>query len=176
MIQNHVGTGQSSEQIAARRKRVSDERWQALPEVIRATFECTRKTAMYESLRALGVDVQPWRALEWAYESSRGPLVVTVWHDQIEVAPDGSLAYRIAPLEWQAESRAGPQAERASRMRELLAKHAGQEVYALLLKRGWDSHGTQKSERSAPDIRMWSLEPDGSAGFVLRRAVTRRVA
>jgi hypothetical protein len=154
----------------------STERWYALPEVIRATFECTRKVSMYQSLRALGVPAVPSRAVEWAYESTRGPLVVTVWHDHIEQEADGSLAYRIAPLEWQAESRTGPQAERAARMRALLAQHAGQDVYVLLLKRGWDSQGTQKAERNAPDIRMWTLEPEESAGFVLRRPVARSAA
>ena len=80
---------------------------------------------MYRSLRALGVDAQPSRSVEWAYESARGPLVVTVWHDQIEHEADGSLAYRIDALDWQAESRAGAQAVRAARMRELLAGHCG---------------------------------------------------
>lgn len=157
------------------RRRTCDARWSALPEVIRATFECAKKVPMYQSLRALGVDVQASRSVEWAYESARGLLVVTVWHDHIEREQDGSLVYRIDTLEWQAAGQ-GPQAERAIRMRELLARSAGQDVYVLLLKRGWDAQGTQKAERNAPDVRMWSLETAGDGRFALRRPVAKRAA
>ena len=78
----------------------------------------------------------------------------------------------INAVEWQAEAR-GLQVERATLMRELLVKHAGRESHVLLLKRGWDANDTQRAERNAPDIRMWTLEAAGEGRFVLRRPMLR---
>jgi len=156
-------------------RRACGERWNALPPVIRATFDCSRKVSVSQSLKALGVEATPSRAIERAYETASGVLVMTVWHDQIQRGADGTLTYAINAIEWQAEAR-GLQVERATLMRELLVKHAGKESHVLLLKRGWDANDTQRAERNAPDIRMWTLEAAGEGRFVLRRPMLRKAA
>ena len=156
-------------------RRACGERWNALPAVIRATFDCSRKVSVSQSLKALGVEATPSRAIERAYETAAGTLVMTVWHDQIQRGADGTLTYAINAAEWQAEAR-GLQVGRATLMRELLVKHAGQEAHVLLLKRGWDANDTQRAERNAPDIRMWALEAAGDGRFVLRRPMLRKAA
>jgi hypothetical protein len=161
------------EPSVAQLKRASGQRWNALPPVIRSTFDCTRKVSMSQSLRSMGVEVNSSRSLEWAHESMHGTLVVMVWHDHIEVEADGSLSYRIDSLQRQPGYQ-GMQAERAERMRALLAAHADRPVQVLLLKRGWDGRDTQKVERNAPDLRRWVLEAVGEDRFVLRRTVLRK--
>ena len=156
-------------------RRVCGERWNALPAVIRATFDCSRKVSVSQSLKTLGVEATPSRAIERAYETATGTLVMTVWHDQIQRGADGTLTYAINAADWQAEAR-GLQVERATLMRELLVKHAGKEAHVLLLKRGWDANDTQRAERNAPDIRMWTLEAAGDGRFVLRRPMLRKAA
>jgi hypothetical protein len=156
-------------------RRACGERWNALPAVIRATFDCSRKVSVSQSLKALGVEATPSRAIERAYETATGVLVMTVWHDQIQRGADGTLTYAINAAEWQAEAR-GLQVGRAALMHELLVKHAGQEAHVLLLKRGWDANDTQRAERNAPDIRKWTLEAAGDGRFVLRRPMLRKAA
>jgi len=153
----------------------SDERWQALPAVIRTTFECTQKTPMHESLRALGVAAEVSQTVQCVYASERGSLVVTVWADRIERESDGSLAYWIDAFDWRPRSQARP-AEGGARMATVLGKHLGEEVYVLLLKRGAGGEGVAGAERSAPDIVRWTLESAGQSWFVLRRPMARRVA
>jgi hypothetical protein len=163
------------EPSVAELRRISGERWEALPSVIRATFECAGRISLHQSLQALGVEAVPSRTVARAYESKRGPLVVTVWHDHIEHEADGRLAYRIDTLEWQAEA-TGSQGERVARVRELLTAHLGQEVYVLLLKREWNTDHTERVESNALDIVMWMLESAGHGRFVLRRPMVRRGA
>ena len=159
----------------AQQKRVSGERWRALPPVIRSTFECARRVPVSQSLKAMGVEVTPSRSHDLAQESWNGTLVVRVWHDQIDVESDGSLSYRIDSLQPLAGS-AGPAALRVERMRTMFTAHVGREVRVLLLKRGWDGHDMQKVEHQAPDLRNWVLESAGGDRFVLRRAVLRKAA
>jgi hypothetical protein len=173
--QTHTRSAVIASPTPAALRRASEERWKALPSVIRSTFDCARRVPMSQSLKAMGVDVTPARSLEWAYETMRGTLVVSVWHDHIDVEADGSLAYRIDSVQSQPEGK-GAQAARAERMRVLLAAHVGREVQVLLLKRGWASNDTQKAERNAPDLRKWVLESAGEDRFVLRRAVLRKAA
>jgi hypothetical protein len=160
---------------AEAQRRACSERWNALPGVIRATFDCARKVSVSQSLKALGVEATPSRAIERAYETASGTLVMTVWHDQIQRGADGTLTYAINAADWQAEAR-GLQVGRATLMRELLVKHAGQEAHVLLLKRGWDANDTQRAERNAPDIRMWTLQAAGDGRYVLRRPMLRKAA
>ena len=156
-------------------RRACGERWNALPAVIRATFDCSRKVSVSQSLKALGVEATPSRAIERAYETANCVLVMTVWHDQIQRGADGRLKYAIDTTEWQAEAR-GLQVERTTQMLGLLVKHAGREAHVLLLKRGWDANDTQRAERNAPDSRMWTLEAAGDGRFVLRRPMLRKAA
>jgi len=156
-------------------RRACGERWNALPAVIRATFDCSRKVSVSQSLKALGVEATPSRAIERAYETASGVLVMTVWHDQIQRGADGRLKYAIDTTEWQAEAR-GLQVGRTTAMHRLLVKHAGKEAHVLLLKRGWDANDTQRAERNAPDIRMWTLDAAGDGLFVLRRPMLRKAA
>jgi hypothetical protein len=146
------------EPSVAELRRISGERWEALPSVIRATFECAGRISLHQSLQALGVEAVPSRTVARAYESKRG-----------------RLAYRIDTLEWQAEA-TGSQGERVARVRELLTAHLGQEVYVLLLKREWNTDHTERVESNALDIVMWMLESAGHGRFVLRRPMVRRGA
>lgn len=168
-------SGDVTEPTVAQLKRVSGERWRALPPVIRSTFECARKVSMTQSLKAMGVETSASKLFDLARESWNGTLVVRVWHDQIDVEPDGSLSYRIDGLQLQAGF-AGTAAARLERMRKLFTAHVDREVRVLLLKRGWDGYDTQKVERNAPDLRNWELESAGGDRFVLRRAVLKKAA
>jgi hypothetical protein len=155
------------------RREISGEKWQTLPALIRAAFDCAGHVSMHQSLQVLGVDADPSGRVEWAYASSRGPLVVPVWHDQIECEPDGRLAYWIDTYEWQLAPESRPTAH-VTGLRSLLTRHLGTDVYVLLLKRGWDANDAQVAERTATDIVMWRLEAAGQDWFVIRRPTGSR--
>lgn len=155
--------------------RESEECWQALPDVLRAAFECSRHVPVRDALTTLGVsaaaNLEPIRGV---YESARGPLVMTVWHDRIEREGDGSLACWIDAFGWRPAGE-GPNADRNAETRGLLASHAGRDAYVLLLKRGWDATGAPVLERSALDIVMWRLAAAGQQWYVLRRPAVKRL-
>ena len=90
----------------------SEECWTTLPGVIRAVFECSQHVSVQDALEALGANNNAHDALginiARAYESTRGPLVVTVWHDQIEREIQGALACWIDGFGWRPDGE-GPQ-------------------------------------------------------------------
>ena len=151
----------------------SAESWKALPEVIRALFAASGQLSVHDSLQALDVPVPGGTIIERVYESTRGPLVVTVWHDQIERDAEGALTCWIDGYGWRPDGE-GPQDDHNAEVRRLLNKYAGRDVYALLLKRGWSAAGEPFVESSAPDIVMWMLESAGQQWFVLRRPTVKR--
>jgi len=65
------------------RKQIARDRWESLPTAIKDTFTNAPKVSMYEALRHMDVDAQPSRAVEWAYQTRKDSLIVTVWHEQI---------------------------------------------------------------------------------------------
>ena len=154
---------------AASRRRLCDARRNALPEVIRTAFECTKKTPMHELLRALGVEAEASSIVERVYESERGPPVVAVWLDRIERDADGSLAYWIDAFDGRPQARF---ADGSARLEAVLKKHVGEEVYVVLLERGPGGDGVA----GAPDIVRWTLASAGRSWFVLRRPMVRREA
>lgn len=155
-------------------RRCSEERWQALPEVLRAAFECSKNISMVDALQALGVEhTGAAGTVQCAYESVRGPLVMPVWHYHIERDADGSLAYWIDVFGWRPAGE-GPEGDRNAETRRLVSQNAGRDVYVLLLKRGWDAAGKPIVESSAPDIVMWRLESAGQQWYVLRRPRVQR--
>jgi hypothetical protein len=155
-------------------RRLSEERWDALPEVLRAAFDCSKHVSMVDALQTLGVDNTGAAAtVQCVYESVRGPLVMPVWHYHIERDADGSLAYWIDAFGWRPEGE-GPQGDRNAETRRLLAQNAGHDVYVLLLKRGWNDSGKPVVAASAPDIVMWRLESAGQQWYVLRRPRVQR--
>jgi hypothetical protein len=163
-----------AEQDSLEARRLSDERWHALPEVLRAAFDCSKHISMLDALQTLGVeDTGAAGTVQAAYESTRGPLVMPVWHCHIERDVDGSLTYWIDAFGWRPEGE-GPQGERNAATRRLLSQHAGRDAYVLLLKRGWDASGKPIVECSAPDIVMWRLESAGQQWYVLRRPRVHR--
>ena len=165
---NHRHAGRT----AAQGRPNTDELWQALPAVIHAAFECVGNVPVHQSLYALGVEVPPSETVEWGYETEDGPLVVTVWHDQIEREADGSFAYWIDAFTWRPHQES-LQADHLLRMHEILDQHVGQDVYVLIMKRGRDASETPRDVRNAPDVVMWRLEAAGQNWFVLRRPMTR---
>src|SRR5512144_651072 len=66
-------------------RRTTTRRWQTLPDVIHAAFDCSRHVGVADALASLGVR-QSWPegAIERACLSEQGTLVATVWHDGIE--------------------------------------------------------------------------------------------
>jgi hypothetical protein len=76
-----------SDRTPTERKTIARERWESIPTVIRDIFANAPKLAMYEALRKLGVDASAKRSVEWAYKLQNGALVVTVWHDHIQLSP-----------------------------------------------------------------------------------------
>ena len=148
-------------------RRDNDERWHALPEVLRAAFDCSKHISMVDALQTMGVE-NTAGTIACVYESVRGPLVLTVWHHNIDRDAEGSLTYWIDAFGWRPEGE-GPQDERNAQMRRLLSTHTGRDVYVLLLKRSWNGYGIAVAESSAPDIVMWRLESAGQEWFVLRR-------
>jgi hypothetical protein len=153
------------------RKQIARLRWESLPDVLKGVFQNAPKLSMYEVLRKLGVDAQPTRAVEWAYPTKDGAVVVTVWHDQIREDPAGGLYYYIPTSKWRRE---GPlQQQRADQMRALLEANSGKAVKAMLLKHEWDKKDTQFAKVVAADIRSWTLEQLSEAEFVLRRTVRK---
>ena len=151
----------------------SEESWKALPDVLRALFDASGHVSMQDALQALDVAVVDGPIIERVYESTRGPLVVTVWHDQIERDAEGALTCWIDGYGWRPDGE-GPQDDSNAEARRLLTKYAGRDAYVLLLKRGWSAAGTPFVESSAPDIVMWALESAGQQWFVLRRPTVKR--
>jgi hypothetical protein len=159
----------------AQAKRTGEERWVRLPALIGSNFESARRVSGSAPLKATPMAGRPSRSLDWAQESMYGTLVVTVWRDQIEVEPDGSLSYRIDSLQSPAGT-VGTDAAQVQRLRALLTAHVGREVRALLLKRRRDGKDAQKVARQSPDLRNWMLESAGADRFVLRLSAGRKVA
>lgn len=155
-----------SNRTAEERKAIAKERWETLPSVIKDIFANAPRLAMYEVLRKLGVDAQPARAVEWAYPAADGSLVVTIWHDNIEIEPDKSLRYVIPPAKWRGS---GAQGGRADRLGELLGAVDGKTVKVMLLRHEWDKNGTQFAKTVAADLKRWRVERAGDDLFVLRR-------
>ncbi len=175
MTSNHTTLDRAADVLASRSD--SEDCWTTLPGVIRAVFECSQHVSVQDALQALGANNNAHDALginiARAYESTRGPLVVTVWHDQIEREIQGALACWIDGFGWRPDGE-GPQGDRNEETRRLLSKHVGSDVYVLLLKRGWDVNGAPVLESSAPDIVMWKLAVAGQEWFVLRRPSVKR--
>jgi hypothetical protein len=135
-----------------------------LPAVIQAIFDCTRNVTLHQSLESFGVSADPLSPVRPIYPTGQGTPVVTVWRDQIEAGPDGSLFCRLDPLVADSPVNA-----------LLLARHVGREVYVLLLKRDPTALDPRRAGRNAPDIVMWTLEATSDDGFVLRRPKAPKV-
>ena len=151
----------------------SEECWTSLPPVLRTLFECSRGLSAHDALRALGVADPSEIVIERVYELDRGSLIVTVWHDQIERDADGTIVCWIDSFGWRPEGEGAP-GDRNADTRRLLSKHAGRDVYALLMKRSWNDVGAPFVECTAPDIVMWTLAAAGQEWFVLRRPTVQR--
>ena len=150
-------------------RRVNAERWEALPAVIRTAFEIAKKASVTDALLSLGVRrFSSSQDVELVHQTTRGTLVVSVWHDHIEREADGSIAYWIDTYSWQPEGRT-TRLDGVVPLHTALQRHAGREVLVLLLKRGWDEDGHLHVETSSPDLVMWRLEAAGQQWFVLRR-------
>jgi hypothetical protein len=105
--------------------------------------------------------LSPTRAVEWAYPTKDGAVVVTVRHDQmredLRVDDVRDLCSSSEPTKcvrcWR------PIPDKA--------------VKAMLLKHEWDKKDTQFAKVVAADIRSWTLEQLSEAEFVLRRTVRK---
>jgi hypothetical protein len=157
-------------------RRASTERWEALPAPVRTAFDVAKKASMTDALLSLGVRRfgSSGRDVELVHQTLRGTLVVSVWHDHIEREADGSLAHWIDAYSWQPEGRTA-RLDGSVSLHAALQRHAGREVFVLLLKRGWGEDGHLLVELCAPDLVMWRLEAAGQQWFVLRRPMLRRV-
>jgi hypothetical protein len=151
-------------------KEDSPERWHALPAAIKDIFANTPKAAMYEALRRMDVEAQPARSVEWSYNTRRGSLAVTVWHDQIRVDLSPDLLYYVPTKAWGLHPGL---TRRAEAMRKDLERFSGQTVGVLLLQHDWDKNDTQIAKRAAPDIKKWLVEKVADGEFILWRG--RRV-
>jgi hypothetical protein len=132
--------------------------------VIRAIFDCTRNVTLHQAVESLGACADPLGPVRSIYPTRHGAPVMTVWHDRIEAAVDGSLVCRLDP----------PVAD-SPETALLLAKHVGREVYVLLLKRDPSALDPRRAGRNAPDIVMWTLETTRDGGFALRRPMAPTV-
>jgi hypothetical protein len=148
------------------RKTLARDRWANIPTVIRDIFANAPKLAMYEALRKLGVDASAKRSVEWAYKSKDGELVVTVWHDHIQMSPEGKVVYYIPIERWRGT---GAQVAKAEQLGIDLDAHVGKTVKALLLRHEWNSQDTQFAKEVAIDLQSWRVEKLSDTEFLLWR-------
>jgi hypothetical protein len=148
------------------RKTIARARWESIPTVIRDIFANAPKLAMYEALRKLGVDAAAKRSVEWAYKSRDGALVVTVWHDHIQLSPEGKVVYYIPIQRWRG---VGAQVAKAEQLGIDLDAHVGKTVKALLLRHEWNSQDTQFAKSVAIDLQSWRVEKLTDGEFLLWR-------
>jgi hypothetical protein len=155
-----------SNRSPAERKTIARDRWENIPTVIRDIFANAPKLAMYEALRKLGVDASAKRSVEWAYKSQGGDLVVTVWHDHIQMSPDGKVVYYIPIGRWRG---AGSQIAKSEQLGIDLDAQVGKTVKALLLRHEWNSQDTQFAKAVAIDLQSWRVEKLSEGEFLLWR-------
>jgi hypothetical protein len=148
------------------RKAIAKDRWESMPTVIREIFANAPKLAMYEALRKLGVDVSAKRSVEWAYKAHDGALVVTVWHDHIQMSPEGKVVYYIPIDRWRG---IGSQVAKAEQLGADLDAHVGKTVKALLLRHEWNAQDTQFAKAVAIDLQSWRVEKLSEREFLLWR-------
>ncbi len=155
-----------SDRTPAERKTIARDRWESIPSVIRDIFANAPKLAMYEALRKLGVDASAKRSVEWAYKSKDGALVVTVWHDHIQLSPEGKVVYYIPIDRWRG---IGSQIAKAEQLGIELNAQVGKTVKALLLRHEWNNQDTQFAKAVAIDLQSWMVEKLSDCEFLLWR-------
>jgi hypothetical protein len=155
-----------SNRSPSERKIIARERWENIPTVIRDIFANAPKLAMYEALKKLGVDATAKRSVEWAYKSQDGVLVVTVWHDHIQMSPEGNVVYYIPIERWRG---VGSQVAKAEQLGIELNAQVGKTVKALLLRHEWNSQDTQFAKSVAIDLQSWRVEKLSEGEFLLWR-------
>jgi hypothetical protein len=155
-----------SEKSPAERKTIARERWDSLPAMIKDKFANAPKRAMYQVLQRLGVPAVPKRSVDWSYTTNDGSLIMTIWHDHIQLSPNEALVYYVPISRWRG---AGSQGTRADQLQSELTKNVGKTVRALLLHHEWDQNDTQFAKSVAADIRSWYVEQLSVDVFLLWR-------
>jgi hypothetical protein len=155
-----------SDRQPSERKTIARDRWLSIPTVIRDIFANAPKLAMYEALKKLGVDTTAKRSVEWAYKSQDRALVMTVWHDHIQMSPEGKVVYYIPIDRWRGT---GSQIARADQLRIELNAQVGKTVKALLLRHEWNNQDTQFAKAVAIDLQSWLVEKLSDGEFLLWR-------